>query len=229
MGGENGFFSNPFVSSMSKAQQPDVVDPKYVPFNRRASESQGDMLPPSWPISTDNSATTSTSQNVTSMNPYNISHAFRPTSNTTTRPQTSDGLPSFGGPTQLPSARSVVGSFSGFAAPHAVHGLQPPVQIKPASSRDKIDPRIAYLPSTSRSEGELTFVPIGGPVPKKRPRRRFDEIERLYRCGWNGCEKSYGTLNHLNAHVAMQKHGDKRLPSGELPFDPQTHTGWTQS
>lgn len=64
-------------------------------------------------------------------------------------------------------------------------------------------------------EGELTFVPLGGPAPKKRPRRRFDEIERLYTCGWGGCEKAYGTLNHLNAHVAMQKHGEKRLPSGE--------------
>ncbi|WRT69128.1 uncharacterized protein IL334_006112 [Kwoniella shivajii] len=63
------------------------------------------------------------------------------------------------------------------------------------------------------SQSELTFAQLGGPAPKKRPRRRFDEIERLYACRWNGCEKSYGTLNHLNAHVAMQKHGEKRLPS----------------
>ncbi|SNX84450.1 related to putative C2H2 transcriptional regulator [Melanopsichium pennsylvanicum] len=48
---------------------------------------------------------------------------------------------------------------------------------------------------------------------KKRPRRRYDEIERLYPCSWPGCTKSYGTLNHLNAHVAMQKHGPKRSPS----------------
>ena len=48
---------------------------------------------------------------------------------------------------------------------------------------------------------------------KKRPRRRYDEIERLYPCKWPGCTKSYGTLNHLNAHVAMQKHGPKRSPS----------------
>lgn len=48
---------------------------------------------------------------------------------------------------------------------------------------------------------------------KKRPRRRYDEIERLYPCSWAGCTKSYGTLNHLNAHVAMQKHGPKRSPS----------------
>lgn len=51
-----------------------------------------------------------------------------------------------------------------------------------------------------------------GSGARKRPRRRFDEIERLYNCSWAGCQKSYGTLNHLNAHVAMQKHGSKRSP-----------------
>jgi hypothetical protein len=34
----------------------------------------------------------------------------------------------------------------------------------------------------------------------------------MYKCGWNGCEKAYGTLNHLNAHVTMQSHGQKRTP-----------------
>lgn len=37
----------------------------------------------------------------------------------------------------------------------------------------------------------------------------------MYKCGWNGCEKAYGTLNHLNAHVTMQSHGTKRTPEGE--------------
>ena len=48
----------------------------------------------------------------------------------------------------------------------------------------------------------------------KRPRRRYDEIERLYQCSWPDCNKSYGTLNHLNTHVTMQNHGAKRTPSG---------------
>lgn len=39
----------------------------------------------------------------------------------------------------------------------------------------------------------------------------------MYKCGWNGCEKAYGTLNHLNAHVTMQSHGQKRIPEGMLP------------
>lgn len=45
----------------------------------------------------------------------------------------------------------------------------------------------------------------------------------MYKCGWNGCEKAYGTLNHLNAHVTMQSHGSKRTPEGEcfvFPFTP---------
>ncbi|TIA93605.1 hypothetical protein E3P99_00004 [Wallemia hederae] len=50
------------------------------------------------------------------------------------------------------------------------------------------------------------------PPKQKRTRRRHDEIERFYHCGYNGCPKSYGTLNHLNAHVIFQKHGPKRLP-----------------
>lgn len=40
----------------------------------------------------------------------------------------------------------------------------------------------------------------------------------MYKCGWNGCEKAYGTLNHLNAHVTMQGHGPKRTPDGKASF-----------
>lgn len=58
------------------------------------------------------------------------------------------------------------------------------------------------------------FVALPGNAVKKRPRRRYDEIERLYQCSWPECTKAYGTLNHLNAHVSMQKHGPKRTPDG---------------
>ena len=47
----------------------------------------------------------------------------------------------------------------------------------------------------------------------KRPRRRYDEIERLYTCDYPGCTKAYGTLNHLNSHKTMQKHGPKSTPA----------------
>ncbi|KAI7899686.1 uncharacterized protein BX663DRAFT_440625 [Cokeromyces recurvatus] len=66
---------------------------------------------------------------------------------------------------------------------------------------------------SNSSEKVYSFVAIPGTNQKKRPRRRYDEIERLYHCNWPGCSKAYGTLNHLNAHVSMQKHGPKRHPS----------------
>ncbi|CAH0018205.1 unnamed protein product [Clonostachys rhizophaga] len=67
-------------------------------------------------------------------------------------------------------------------------------------------------PPQARPSQVYSFVPIPGAQQHKRPRRRYEEIERMYKCGWNGCEKAYGTLNHLNAHVTMQSHGPKRTP-----------------
>ncbi|KAG2113056.1 uncharacterized protein F5147DRAFT_571985 [Suillus discolor] len=68
--------------------------------------------------------------------------------------------------------------------------------------------------SGSSSDGkQYSFVALPGNAVKKRPRRRYDEIERLYQCSWPSCTKAYGTLNHLNAHVTMQKHGVKRSPN----------------
>jgi hypothetical protein len=45
----------------------------------------------------------------------------------------------------------------------------------------------------------------------------------MYKCGWNGCEKAYGTLNHLNAHVTMQSHGQKRTPEGAFSMSHINH------
>jgi transcription factor CON7 len=69
-----------------------------------------------------------------------------------------------------------------------------------------------------RPQKVYSFVALPGINTKKRPRRRYDEIERHYACNYPGCTKSYGTLNHLNAHVQMQKHGQKRHPSGKFIF-----------
>ncbi|OAD07936.1 C2H2-type zinc finger transcription factor, partial [Mucor lusitanicus CBS 277.49] len=63
------------------------------------------------------------------------------------------------------------------------------------------------------SQKVFSFVPLPGLNQKKRPRRKFHEVERLYQCNFQDCTKSYGTLNHLNAHVSMQRHGPKRQPS----------------
>jgi hypothetical protein len=64
---------------------------------------------------------------------------------------------------------------------------------------------------TVAAPSPAAFSPAG---KQRRPRRRPEEIDRRYRCGWNGCEKAYGSLGNLNDHVQSQGHGAKRLPSG---------------
>ena len=48
-----------------------------------------------------------------------------------------------------------------------------------------------------RLQKVYSFVVLPGINTKKRPRRRYDEIERHYACNYPGCTKSYGTLNHI--------------------------------
>lgn len=59
---------------------------------------------------------------------------------------------------------------------------------------------------TNHHQKVFSFVPLPGVQQKKRPRRKYHEVERLYKCNYQNCTKAYGTLNHLNAHVSMQKH-----------------------
>ncbi|GAA6064562.1 hypothetical protein JCM10212_006208 [Sporobolomyces blumeae] len=66
--------------------------------------------------------------------------------------------------------------------------------------------------SSTGSGKQYNFVQQAGQTTK-RPRRRYDEIERLYNCDYPGCTKAYGTLNHLNSHKTMQKHGPKSTPA----------------
>ncbi|KAG4301396.1 hypothetical protein PCANB_002266 [Pneumocystis canis] len=96
------------------------------------------------------------------------------------------------------------------------NGFRPPSPIGVSSRQSSpiaMSPGI-QLPykAPSKMKQIYSFIPLPGAQTQKRPRRRYDEIERIYQCGWNGCEKAYGTLNHLNAHVFMQGHGEKRTP-----------------
>ncbi|KAH7327675.1 hypothetical protein B0J17DRAFT_620364 [Rhizoctonia solani] len=90
----------------------------------------------------------------------------------------------------------------------------------PASPDQLANGLVAALPegatppsATNPGQRTYAFVSLAGSTIRKRPRRRYDEIERLYACSFEDCTKAYGTLNHLNAHVTMQKHGSKRNPS----------------
>ncbi|KAG0175216.1 hypothetical protein DFQ30_010991 [Apophysomyces sp. BC1015] len=88
--------------------------------------------------------------------------------------------------------------------PYARHDLPSP----PPSVADGLSPTTAEL----NQQKVFSFVSLPGVSQKKRPRRKYHEVERLYHCSYPGCSKSYGTLNHLNAHVCMQGHGPKRHP-----------------
>jgi hypothetical protein len=89
---------------------------------------------------------------------------------------------------------------------------------RPVSAQKPNRKRTGDTPTNHPLSQVYSFVPIPGATQNKRPRRRYEEIERMYKCGWNGCEKAYGTLNHLNAHVTMQGHGAKRTPDGMFPL-----------
>ncbi|KAI9158940.1 C2H2 finger domain transcription factor CON7 [Paramyrothecium foliicola] len=92
-------------------------------------------------------------------------------------------------------------------AGYGQHGAPPMAPGHPVYAQ-----QAGSAPPQQRPNQVYSFVPIPGAQQHKRPRRRYEEIERMYKCGWNGCEKAYGTLNHLNAHVTMQSHGQKRTP-----------------
>ena len=84
------------------------------------------------------------------------------------------------------------------------------VPIARSVASEEEDDAVPPDPAVSKT---YSFVSLPGNAVRKRPRRRYDEIERLYHCSWSGCTKSYGTLNHLNAHIVMQRHGNKRTPA----------------
>ncbi|KAL9548428.1 hypothetical protein MBANPS3_005675 [Mucor bainieri] len=104
------------------------------------------------------------------------------------------------------AAAAVAAATAGLTDPHVVN----PTMGMPPSFMER--QRQSSVSSTS-SDKVYSFVAIPGTNQRKRPRRRYDEIERLYHCNWPGCTKAYGTLNHLNAHVSMQQHGPKRHPT----------------
>ncbi|KAG5636681.1 hypothetical protein H0H81_007211 [Sphagnurus paluster] len=94
----------------------------------------------------------------------------------------------------------------------ATSSVAPLISPTTASFLHKEDSIPVPMPRDGSSK-TYSFVALPGNTVKKRPRRRYDEIERLYQCAWPDCNKAYGTLNHLNAHVTMQKHGQKRSPN----------------
>jgi hypothetical protein len=98
-----------------------------------------------------------------------------------------------------------------------------PSSSRPSTSTTTSTSQSYHLPTPAHPSSNFPFIPAQPPrtTPEasegepRRKRRKYEEIERRYHCGWNGCTKAYGTLNHLNDHVSLQNHGVKRRGSGE--------------
>lgn len=87
-----------------------------------------------------------------------------------------------------------------------------PRDVGPPSSNDDIYALNESFSSNSSSFSfpQCTLTNEQLNLRKRRRRRKFDEIARIYQCNWKTCTKAYGTLNHLNHHVTLQDHGPKR-------------------
>lgn len=65
---------------------------------------------------------------------------------------------------------------------------------------------------------------------RKRRRKRYDQVLRIFACPFPGCPKSYGKLQHLNTHLDHMKHGDKRClqqyRNGSRSLSRAQHSSW---
>lgn len=145
------------------------------------------------------------------------SHGYSPYPPQQHEMQQYQGQPMYGRPDWAGGYQQPMYGHSPATQAGAVQGTVAHVPRPPAVG---YSPQAVYAQPSNWAQGGhplstvYSFVPIPGAQQHKRPRRRYEEIERMYKCGWNGCEKAYGTLNHLNAHVTMQGHGTKRTPEG---------------
>lgn len=99
-------------------------------------------------------------------------------------------------------------SFPQLSSTHTFYSSQP---LQNSSISNPLDRHDTH-DQTDEHGKVYSFMPLESVFQQKRPRRKFNEIERLYKCNYQNCTKAYGTLNHLNAHISMQEHGPKRLP-----------------
>lgn len=103
--------------------------------------------------------------------------------------------------------------YTGFQAPTSPRPFVP-LSYRPVSS-DIVHPD-PPVKQTHSLDFDFDFDSLPGNVANKPSPRRCDEIERLYRCSWTGCTNGYATLSALNAHIVMQRHGNKRTRAGEI-------------
>ncbi|KIL63583.1 hypothetical protein M378DRAFT_79410, partial [Amanita muscaria Koide BX008] len=98
-----------------------------------------------------------------------------------------------------------------------------PFKNNPSSSQSHMAD-IEQGPDSANRTYSFVALP-GNAVKKMQPRRRYDEIERLYRCSWPNCTKVCSTRRILDAHIRLQKHGPMCSPS---EFE-ELHKQWVRS
>ncbi|KAJ9087239.1 hypothetical protein DSO57_1035019 [Entomophthora muscae] len=107
----------------------------------------------------------------------------------------------------------------------------PPLKSNPPTKPTKLPPLrelISFIANPTRRTVPYTKPPIKrnifvGHSFLKRPRRSYNQVKRIYSCTFPSCNKAYGALNHLNAHILTLGHGSRRCakdfpkPRAELP------------
>ncbi|KAM0786623.1 hypothetical protein ACM66B_002075 [Microbotryomycetes sp. NB124-2] len=110
----------------------------------------------------------------------------------------------------LPGSRPTTAESS---RPTSSHARGPPPPLQPPLPLRSPYTAIGKPVESNAGPAAKTYNFVASAGQQKRPRRRYDEIERLYACNYPGCTKAYGTLNHLNSHKTMQKHGPRSTPA----------------
>lgn len=101
------------------------------------------------------------------------------------------------------------------------YGQYLPYSIRPAQFHEH-----TYTPLSQSQSAPLPGAPLPyGSLPShlahdldhlhemkrgRRFRRRYNQIVRKYSCSFPQCNKSYGSLNHLNTHIVTKKHGHRK-------------------
>ena len=91
---------------------------------------------------------------------------------------------------------------------------EPPSWILNMKSVCKFDPDNFNLKQVLKSYWHrpvsMSCYNVGLPFSSRRFRRKPKQVLRLFDCDFEGCDKSYGTISHLNTHRTRKNHGDAR-------------------
>ncbi|GAV26566.1 hypothetical protein PMKS-000020 [Pichia membranifaciens] len=109
------------------------------------------------------------------------------------------------------SSTSVSSGFSSLLPTNAVF-KQAFLKSKTTEQTELLTESTPVSPNTEEVKDDNNTVNSAEYSRCRRKRKKAFEVERHYRCNYQFCNKAYGTLNHLNTHILIQKHGKKRLP-----------------